>query len=389
MAVLTAFFVMGGAFASWVARIPAIQQRLAMNEAVLGVVLLGIALGALLGMPLTGGLAARFGSRQVTRGATLAYCAALLVPALMPNPAWLMLALILFGASGGIMNIAMNMQAVAVEHRYGRPIMSSFHASYSLGGMTGAYLSGRVAALGVSPQLHLIGAAVILGIIGMSATHWLLPSSIDRLGQAADSAVKAPKFSLPTRAVLGLGALATCIMLGEGSMADWGTVYLRRVLGASEATAANGYAAFSLMMTVGRLAGDRVNQRLGALTLTRCGGAMSAAGLGAALLLADPTIALIGFGCVGAGLAALVPIVYSASERQGLAPGVGLASVNTMGYLGFLGGPPVIGLVSEMTSLRFGLGLVVAANAMTILLARAVNRTGRLDPRAELAEPAP
>jgi MFS family permease len=379
---------MGGAFASWVARIPAIQQRLAMNEAVLGVVLLGIALGALVGMPLTGGLAARFGSRQVTRGATLAYCAALLVPALMPNPVWLMLALILFGASGGIMNIAMNMQAVAVEHRYGRPIMSSFHASYSLGGMTGAYLSGRLAALDISPQLHLVGAAIILGIIGMSATHWLLPSSIDRLGQEDNFAVKAPKFSLPTRAVLGLGALATCVMLGEGSMADWGTVYLRRVLGASEATAANGYAAFSLMMTAGRLTGDWVNQRLGAVTLTRCGGAMSATGLGAALLLADPTIALIGFGCVGAGLAALVPIVYSASERQGLAPGVGLASVNTMGYLGFLSGPPMIGLVSEMTSLRFGLGLVVVANVMIILLARAVNSTGRIETRRELIEPA-
>jgi predicted MFS family arabinose efflux permease len=379
---------MGGAFASWVARIPAIQQKLAMNEAVLGIVLLGIAMGALLGMPLTGGLAARFGSRQVTRGATLAYCAALLVPALMPNPAWLMWALILFGASGGIMNIAMNMQAVAVEHRYRYPIMSSFHASYSLGGMTGAYLGGRIAALGVSPQLHLVGAAVILGIIGMSATHWLLPSSIDRLGQEDNLAVKAPKFSLPTRAVLGLGALATCVMLGEGSMADWGTVYLQRVLGASEATAANGYAAFSLMMTAGRLAGDWVNKRLGAVTLTRCGGAMSAAGLGAALLLADPTIALIGFGCVGAGLAALVPIVYSASERQGLAPGVGLASVNTMGYLGFLGGPPMIGLVSEMTSLRFGLGLVVVANAMIILLARAVNRAGRIETRGELIESA-
>jgi Na+/melibiose symporter-like transporter len=379
---------MGGAFASWVARIPAIQQRLAVNEAVLGIVLLGMALGALLGMPLTSGLAARFGSRKVTRGATLAYCAALLVPALMPNPVWLMWALILFGASGGIMNIAMNMQAVAVEHGYGRSIMSSFHASYSLGGMTGAYLSGIVAALGVSPQLHLVGAAIILGIIGMSATHWLLPSSIDRLGQEDDPAVKTPKFSLPTRAVLGLGALATCVMLGEGSMADWGTVYLRRVLGASEATAANGFAAFSLMMTVGRLAGDWVNQRLGAVTLTRCGGAMSAAGLGAALLLADPTIALIGFGCVGAGLAALVPIVYSASERQGLAPGVGLASVNTMGYLGFLSGPPMIGLVSEMTSLRFGLGLVVVANAMIILLARAVNTTGRIETRGELIESA-
>ncbi len=386
MAVLTAFFVMGGAFASWVARIPAIQQRLAMNEAVLGVVLLGIALGALLGMPLTGGLAARFGSRQVTRWAALAHCAVLMLPALMPNPAWLLWALILFGASGGIMNIAMNMQAVAVEGRYGRPIMSSFHACYSLGGMIGAYVGGKVAALGISPQLHLVGAAVILGIIGMSATRWLLPSSIDRLGQEADPAAKAPKFSLPTRAVLGLGVLATCIMLGEGSMADWGTVYLRRVLGASETTAANGYAAFSLMMAAGRLAGDWVNQRLGAVTLTRCGGAMSAAGLGAALLLADPTIALIGFGCVGVSLAALVPIVYSASERQGLAPGVGLASVNTMGYLGFLSGPPMIGLVSEMTSLRFGLGLVVVANAMIILLARAVNREGLIETRRELAE---
>jgi predicted MFS family arabinose efflux permease len=374
MAVLTAFFVMGAAFASWVARIPAIQQKLAMNEAVLGLALLGIGLGAMLGMPLTGGLVARFGSRRVTRGANLAYLAALLMPALMPNPALLTLALIIFGASGGIMNIAMNIQAVAVEHRYGRPIMSSFHASYSLGGMIGAYLSGRVAALGISPQLNLLGAAVILGIIGIGATHWLLPSSIDRRGREENPVAK---FSLPRRAMLGLGALAICAMLAEGSMADWGTVYLQRVLGASEAAAANGFAAFSLMMTVGRLTGDRVNQWLGAVRLTRCGGAMSATGLGAVLLVADPAIALIGFCFVGAGIAVLVPIVYSASERQGLAPGVGLASVNTMGYLGFLGGPPLIGMVSEITSLRFGLGLVVAANVMIILLARKVKRIDR------------
>jgi fucose permease len=286
------------------------------------------------------------------------------------------------------MNIAMNMQAVAVEQRYGRPIMSSFHASYSLGGMTGAYLSGRVAALGISPQSHLIGAAILLGIIGLSATHWLLPATIDRLSKDDDRPVKAPRFSLPTRAVLGLGALATCVMLGEGSMADWVTVYLRRVLGASEATAANGFAAFSMMMTAGRLAGDRLNQKLGAVRLTRCGGALSAAGLVSALLMTDPLVAIIGFGCVGAGLSALVPIVYSASERQGLAPGVGLAAVNTMGYLGFLTGPPLIGLVSEMTSLRFGLGLVVIATSMIVVLARTVNRTAGVEIRRGIIEPA-
>jgi len=387
LAVLTTFFVMGAAFANWVARIPAIQQGLAMNEAKLGVVLLGIALGALLGMPLTGGLVARFGSRNVTRGAALAYCAALLAPALMPNPVLLMLVLILFGASGGVMNIAMNTQAVAVERRYGRPIMSSFHASYSLGGMAGAYLGGGVAALGVSPQKHLTGAAIILGIIGASATQWLLPSSIDRFGKEDNNLLKAPKFALPTQAVFGLGVLATCVLLGEGAMADWSAVYLRRVLGTSEAMAANGYAAFSLMMTAGRLAGDRLNQRFGAVMMTRCGGAVAAAGLGAALLLADPMIALIGFGCVGAGLAALVPIVYSASERKGLAPGVGLASVNTMGYLGFLSGPPLIGLVAEVTSLRFALGLVVVVSVMVMLLARAVGKTSRVEMREGIAGP--
>lgn len=363
-AIATIFFIQGVVFANWVARIPAVQLQLGINKAVLGTVLLGMAGGSLLTMPLTGWMIARRGSRLVTTVFALLFGLALSLPAMMPDAMTLFFALMFFGACGGIRNIAMNTQAVAVERLYGRPIMSSFHASFSIGGMLGAAGGGWIASLGIGPQRHLLCVALVCAVLDLVASRWLLPAETDR-GSSG------PAFARPSGALIGLGLLAMCVMIGEGSMADWSAVYLRETLRTSEGTAAAGYTAFSLMMTLGRLCGDWLTHRLGAVMMMRLGGMMAAVGLLSGLLMAYPLAAIAGFACVGAGLAALVPIVYSASERiSGIGPGVGLAAVNTMGFLGFLSGPPLIGFAAEATSLRLALGIVVITSFVIVLLAR-------------------
>lgn len=367
LAVVTMFFVNGAAFANWAPRIPTVQQRLDLSTGALGLALLGMPVGSILTMPLTGWLIARWGSRPVVRAAALLFCAALPLPALAPNPLLLFLALVVFGAGSGSMDVAMNAQGIAVERLYGRPIMSSFHGMYSLGGLAGAAVAGIVVTFGVDIVPHLLVAALVLCVAAALASLWLLPSSVD----VADEGMTF--FAWPTPALLGLGIVAFCSMLGEGAMADWSAVYLHRTLAASAGLAAAGYAAFSLTMAAGRFVGDWINQHVGPVMVLRLGGALAAIGLGVSLILAFPAIALVGFACVGAGLSSIVPIAFSAAgHTPGMASGTALAAVSTTGYLGFLVGPPVIGFAAGVLTLRGSLGFVVLLCLLIVLLAPSV-----------------
>jgi len=365
-AVAAMFLVNGALLANWVARIPAVQQRLGLSAGALGIALLGMAIGALAAFPVTGLLIAHYGSRRVTTGAALVYCAAVPLPGLAPSLPLLMVALIALGAGNGAMDVAMNAQGVAVEARYGRPIMSSFHGLWSVGGFAGALVGGLAAGAGIAPFPHLLGAAVVLVIAALVAARWLLPVAAD-----ADSG--APAFARPTRALLGLGVVAFCSALGEGAMADWSAVYLHSSLATSAAFAAAGYAGFSLAMTVGRLSGDRLTHRFGPVVLVRVGGLLAAAGLGVALVVGRSVPAVAGFALVGAGLSLVAPLVYSRAGRTpGVSPAAALAAVATMGYTGFLLGPPIIGAVAQALSLRDALGLIVLLAIAIAALARNV-----------------
>jgi len=366
LAVAAVFFVSGAGFANWVTRIPIVQQKLGLSNGALGVALLGTAVGALLAMPTTGWLVARVGSRSVTKLAVLAYCITLPLPTLAPNLPLLTIALAVFGAVYGILDVAMNAQAIAVEQRYRRPIMSSFHGLYSVGGIAGAAGGGLVASLGVNPIRHLVGAALLLGLVAVVASRRLLPTDVDIV-------TPVPALVVPKRSLVKLGIVAFCVMLSEGAMADWSAVYLHGTLKMRPGLAAAGYAIFSLAMAVGRLNGDRLTQVLGPVGMVRLGGTMAATGLGLSLLIAQPTAALIGFACVGVGLSSLVPIVFSAAgNTPGIAPGVALAAVTTTGYGGFLCGPPLIGFAADVLSLRIALGIVVIMCAMSAVLAQTV-----------------
>ncbi len=367
LAVLAVFFLNGFAFASWVVRIPAVKEKLALSEGLLGLALLGVAVGALTAMTAVGWLITRFGSRPVVGMTVLFFCLALPLPALMPNLPLLVVTLLLFGASGGALDVSMNSQAVAVEKQYGRPIMSSFHAAFSFGGLAGAASGGFVASLGVGVSLHLLGIAALSAVVATLAYRALLPASVDA------GAPGAPAFARPTKALAGLGVIAFCVLLGEGTMADWSAVYLKGTLETGAGFAASGYAAFSLAMAFGRLFGDRFTEQLGPARLVRFGGALAAVGLGISLAAAQPAFALIGFASAGMGFSIIFPTVLSAAGRtEGVAPGPALAAVSSAGYFGFLVGPPIIGFAAELLGLGAALYIVVALSAAVAVLAGAV-----------------
>ncbi|MDF5728349.1 MAG: MFS transporter [Rhizonema sp. PD38] len=367
LAVAAVFFVGGAGLANWVARIPEIQQKLGLSNGDLGIALLGTAVGAVLAMPIAGWLVARFGCRPVTKSAALGFCIVLPLPTLAPNLPLLTISLIVLGALFGGLDVSMNTQAVAVEQRYHRPIMSSFHGLYSAGGMVGAASGGLIASLGINPKSHLIGAALLLGILVAFASIKLLRTEANMTTEST--------FALPTRSLLQLGIVAFCVMLSEGAMADWSAVYLSQTLTTGPGLAAAGYTMFSLAMAVCRLSGDRPTEHLGPVRMVRFGGTIAAIGLGLSLIIAQPFVTLIGFACVGVGLSTLVPIVFSAAGRTpGIPSSQALAAVTTTGYCGFLCGPPLIGFVADFLNLHIALGLVVVMCAMSAVLAPTVAR---------------
>jgi len=318
-------------------------------------------------MPLTGALSSRFGSRRVV-GVTALLLAFSVIPlAFAPSFALLVPAMVLLGAANGSLDVSMNAQAVAVEELYRRPIMTSFHAAFSFGGLAGAVTGGVVASLNIGPLPHLSVVGLLCAVAALAAFRSLLPSSAD----AADEG--APAFARPTRALLGLGVISFCVLLGEGAMADWSAVYLNDTLETGPGFAAAGYAAFSLAMAFGRLFGDRITARLGPATLVRFCGALAAVGLGVSLAIGQPLLALIGFACAGAGFSVVLPVALSAAGRtEGMTVGAALAAVSTAGYTGFLLGPPAIGFAAEVFGLGAALYIVVALSGAIVLLARAV-----------------
>ena len=374
LAVLMAFFANGALMATWVSRIPAIQSKLALSEGTLGLILFGMSAGVLTALSLAGGVIARFGSPRVTFLGALLMCLILPTIALSAHPVALALVLIVFGGALSTMDVAMNEQAVLVERKIGRPLMSSFHAAFSVGGLAGALIgAGMASAAALTPLLHFaMISALSAGLMLFSYRH-LIPVERETGGGGAT-------FRLPERALWTLGAVAFCSAIGEGAMADWSAVYLDQVLNTGPSFAALGFAAFSLTMTLGRLFGDALTQVWKPARIVQLGGATAAAGCLAAVLTTEPVVVLVGFAAVGLGLANIIPLSFSAAGNfPGIAAGAGIAGVATIGYAGFLAGPPVIGLIAEETSLRLSLGLVTLMVASLTLTAGAVSAPNSSD----------
>ncbi|HNP77426.1 MAG: MFS transporter [Cyclobacteriaceae bacterium] len=366
LAVKIIFFLNGFVHANYFSRLPRIQDQFAINDGILGLVLLSSSIGALFAMPFTGWLIIRNGSRRITIFSAFAYCALIVFIPKMPVLAGLVILFFLLGITSGMLDVAMNSQAVMVEKQLGKPIMTSFHALFSIGMMMGAFSGSLFAKLDTGLFIHFGAISLISVIVVLIARYYLIHD------KPASKAQEGPAFRLPNAAMVSIGIIAFCSMLGEGAMADWSTNYMENIAHADRAIAPLGLSAFAMAMTIGRLFGDGARVRYGDKSLMVVCGLVASVGLTLAILFTNPFAVIGGLFVVGIGLSAIVPIAYSiAGHTRNLPPGVGLAMVTTVGYSGFLFGPPIIGLLADMFTLRYALLLaVILFVVMTVLSLR-------------------
>jgi predicted MFS family arabinose efflux permease len=377
------FALYGTILGTWTARIPAVKQGLRLSDGQLSVGLLAFAAGAITGMQLAGRLVDRFGSGRLAVPAVLADGLLLLAPGLAGSWAALIVSLYLFGTVHGCLNIAMNVRGVEVQRAWQRPIITSFHAVYSMGGFLGAAIGGLFAAAALGPRPTFVAVAALSVAGGLLAAYLSRGSSVV-LPAPAPAASDGRRARL--RGVTFLGVLVFCCLVGEGAAADWSSVYLRDSLGSSAGFAAAGYAAFSVMMMAGRLVGDRLGERIGPVALVRGSGLLAAVGLGACLLVGQPVAGVIGFGCLGAGLSCIAPQVFSTAGNQNPATaGTAIARVASLGFLGFVVGPVVIGGLAELSSLPRALALPAVLALFVALSATALRaRPSTVEPASRL-----
>lgn len=361
---VAAMFILNGAlFGIWASRIPAVADQHDLSPGDLGVLLLLMAAGAIFAFPLSGRLSDQMGASKVTWAIAFGYAGSLFLIAVSPSYTTLAASLFIFGATHGAMDVAMNTWAGEAERFIGRPVMSSFHAMFSFGAGLGAG-SGFIAAsynLAITP--HFVFAGTLVSIVALSV------AKIDWVSNKPNGVGDTPMFALPKGSLLAVGFVAFCASLGEGGMADWSAIFLVLVSGVTEAYAALGYAVFSIAMVCMRLLGDRVTHALGAVRSAQFAGATAAIGVLCAVTFGTYALSLVGFALMGIGYAVIMPLAFSrAANDPYSAPGAAIASVSTLGYGGILLGPPLIGFVSEATSIRFAfLMLAVLASAIVVL----------------------
>jgi MFS family permease len=365
LAVKIIFFLNGFVHANYFSRLPRIQDQFSIDNGTVGLVLLSSSIGALFAMPFTGWLIIGNGSRRITLIGAFSYCVLFPFIPLMPSLTALIALFFLLGVAAGMLDVAMNSQAVMVEQQHQKPIMTSFHALFSVGMMLGALAGSLFAKLDVSLFAHFIvvgGASVIIVLI---ARYYLIH---DKPTEKQEG----PAFRLPNAAMVSIGIIAFCCMLDEGAMADWSTNYMENIALSSKAIAPLGLSAFALAMTIGRFFGDSARVKWGDRKLMIGCGIVSCVGLVILVLMPQTITAIVGFFVIGIGLSSIVPIAYSiAGNTTELPPGVGLAMVTTVGYSGFLFGPPIIGFLADATSLRWAMVLVLTLFlVMTYLSAR-------------------
>ncbi|MFT4032366.1 MAG: MFS transporter [Siphonobacter sp.] len=364
LAVSTFFFIMGLCFASWASRIPDIQEELHLGTGQLGSILLGIPIGSLVSLTPAGWLVTKFGSKGVTFWALLTYV--WILPLLgYASTGWqLALGLFFYGIGSNITNIAVNTQVVGVESGLGKPIMSSCHGLFSLGAFTGSALGGIAVAKHIIPPYHFLAITLTATALALAASRSLLTTDRNT------SQEKTVLFVMPDKSLLLLGFIAFCCMLTEGAMADWSSIYYRQAGGV---VASVGYTAFTITMAAGRFLGDWLTLRFGMRRMIQMSGFVIAVGMSIALSIIFPLTVIIGFLLIGFGVAVIVPLVYSEAGRSQTMPaGMALAAVSTVGYTGFLTGPPLIGFLAEAGTLRTALGIVIGLGLLIWTLARRI-----------------
>ncbi|MFF2719497.1 MFS transporter [Streptomyces sp. NPDC058011] len=369
IAVSGVFAVHGAVTGSFATRVPWIQDHAGVSAGQLGLALAFPAIGASIAMPLAGRISHRFGARTALRGLLALWTTALILPALAPNLLTLCAVLFVYGATAGMSDVAMNALGVEVENRLDKSIMSGLHGMWSVGALTGSAAGTVAAHIGADARLHHTIAALVLTALGLLACRGVLD-----LRNEPDEEPP-PRFTLPPRSALIIGAVGFCAVFAEGASLDWSAVYLRDVLGSSDGVAAASTTAFALTMAVARLAGDRIVDRFGAVRTVRVGGTLATVGGLLVVFSPSPAAALGGFGLLGLGVAVVVPLAFAAAGRSGPNPSQAIAGVATITYTSSLIAPSAIGALAETTSLVASFG-VVTALAFGLVLGAGVLRAG-------------
>lgn len=363
------FFIAGFVTATWAVIVPYARANTGVNEATLGTLLLCLGVGALIAMPLTGSLTTRFGCRRVIVAALALVMLSTPLLAAISHPVLLGLVLLVFGIGVGVTDCAMNIQAILVEKASPAPLMSGFHGMYSFGGIAGAGLMTLLLTLGINVIVATM--LITLTVIVLTALSYpgLLTYANPREGAA---------FAMPRGIVLLLGMVCFSVFLTEGTVLDWSAVYLTQVRDMPETLGGLGYTCFAVAMTAARMTGDRVVANLGRLTVVVGGALTAAAGLALVIFIASWPLSLIGYILIGAGCANIVPVMFSAVGQQSVMPqSIAVPAMTTMGYLGVLSGPAVIGYVAHFSSLTLAFSFIMAL----MMFVGAISFTLNLDQR--------
>ena len=365
IAVACFFFIAGISFDSWASRIPDIKAKLHLSDAALGGVLFALPVGSMISLPLSGWLVSKYGSKRMVTIAVTCYPLILILIGTTASIWQLVSVLLVFGLFGNLCNISVNTQAIGVQASYGRSIMATFHGIWSMAGFTGAAIGTFLVSKDLSPFYH-------FAIIWLACLVLLV--SIQRFALAKDHGHESQQvFVRPDSALMKLGLIAFSCMVCEGTMFDWSGVYFQKVVAAPKELITLGYAAFMGTMASGRFIGDFMVTRFGSRKVLEASGILITTGLLIAVLFPTIILATIGFLFVGFGVSSVIPLVYSAAGKsKTMSPGMALAAVSTIGFFGFLMGPPLIGLIAQAFSLRWSFTLIAVLGFGTTLLAARV-----------------
>lgn len=351
IAIALFFFLSGFGFSTWASRIPDIQHRLQLNEAQLGSVLFALPLGLLCTMPVTGLLLQRFSSSRIMFVGALAFNAMLTVLGFVTDVWQLVIGLFCFGASRNLLNISMNAQSVGVQALYQKSIITTFHGIWSVAGFSGAALGGVMVYFNIGTSWHFMIVGLLMVILGFFA----YPGSL----QQPPATSGRGRFALPDKGLLKYGLICFAVMSCEGTMYDWSGIFFQKAVHASKEVVTAGFVAYMIAMAAGRFSGDKLVNKLGVVTMIKYSGLLIFSGLLLASLVPSPIPAIIGFMMTGVGVSCVVPLVFSmAGKSTTMANGAAIAAVSTIGYLGFLLVPPMIGFLAEAAGLRWAFGFM-------------------------------
>ena len=360
------FFISGFGYSTWASRIPSVQQHLHLNEAQLGAVLLCMPIGLIITLPFTGKLLGHFESRIIMVVGAVVFNLLLGLPGFLVNTLQLVLVLFCFGSARNLMNLSLNTQAVDVQALYSRSILTTMHGIWSLAGFAGAGLGYLMVLFNVSTRWHLLGVSVILVLIAIVC----FPYTLEKKPVPVE---KKPVFSLPDKQMMKFALICFGSMACENIMYDWSGIYFLKVIHSSKAVSIGAYVIYMVMMTIGRFGGDKLVGRIGVKKLLAYSGWFIFAGLMVVVLLPYQFIAFLGFAMVGLGVSCIVPLVFSiAGKIKNANTGQSLAAVSTIGYLGFLLVPPMVGFIAQATNLRWSFAVIALMSTIIIFNVSAI-----------------